>query len=81
MALSKKNQRTLERIFHDPIRSDVEWKEIEKLLFALGAEISEGKGDLTKRIPVRSKDEIGVIAENFNKFIESFFVIHKRKKY
>ena len=44
MALSKKNQRTLERIFHDPIRSDVEWKEIEKLLFALGAEISEGKG-------------------------------------
>jgi hypothetical protein len=44
MAISKKHQSTLKRIFQDPIRSDIEWKEIEKLLIALGAEISEGKG-------------------------------------
>lgn len=44
MALSKKQQQVLERIFHDPVRSDIEWKDIEKLLIALGAEISEGKG-------------------------------------
>jgi predicted RNA binding protein YcfA (HicA-like mRNA interferase family) len=44
MTLSKKHQLTLKRIFQDPIRSDIEWKQIEKLLIALGAEISEGKG-------------------------------------
>jgi methyl-accepting chemotaxis protein len=42
-----------------------------KKLSEIIEEISEGKGDLTKRIPVRSKDEIGVISKNFNKFIES----------
>ena len=44
MALSKKHKQTLERIFQDPIRSDVEWKDIENLLLALGAEVTEGKG-------------------------------------
>ena len=44
MALSKKHKLTLERIFQNPIRSDVEWNDIEKLLLALGAEITEGKG-------------------------------------
>jgi len=42
MAINKKHQSTLRRIFQDPIRSNIEWKEIEKLLIALGAEISEG---------------------------------------
>ncbi|MFA6505279.1 MAG: methyl-accepting chemotaxis protein [Treponemataceae bacterium] len=31
-------------------------------------EIAEGGGDLTKRIPVASKDELGVLAEHFNGF-------------
>ena len=44
MTLSKKHQQTLNRIFQDPIKSDVEWKDIEKLSLALEAEISEGKG-------------------------------------
>ena len=44
MALSKKHKQTLDRIFQDPIRSDVEWKDIENLLHALGAEVTEGKG-------------------------------------
>ena len=42
--LSKKHQKILNSIFEDPIRSDVQWKDIEKLLIALNAEISEGKG-------------------------------------
>ncbi|MFQ5981665.1 MAG: type II toxin-antitoxin system HicA family toxin [Candidatus Heimdallarchaeota archaeon] len=42
--LNKKRRATLNAIFEDPIRSDVLWKDIEKLLIALGAEISEGKG-------------------------------------
>ena len=35
---------------------------------ALG-EISQGEGDLTKRIEVRTKDEIGELADRFNTFI------------
>ena len=32
-------------------------------------EIAEGEGDLTKTLPVTSKDEVGQLAENFNSFI------------
>ena len=39
-----KHQRTLEEIFDVPVRSSIQWKEIEKMLVALGAEISEGSG-------------------------------------
>jgi predicted RNA binding protein YcfA (HicA-like mRNA interferase family) len=44
MALGKKHRLILGHIFQDPMRADVEWKDIEKLLRALGAEITEGKG-------------------------------------
>jgi hypothetical protein len=43
-SLSKKHQKTLNSIFENPIRSDVLWKDVEKLLIALDAEISEGQG-------------------------------------
>lgn len=33
-------------------------------------DISEGEGDLTKRLPVNSKDEIGQLALYFNTFVE-----------
>jgi hypothetical protein len=42
--LSKKHQKTLNSIFENPIRSDVLWKDVESLLIALNAEISEGRG-------------------------------------
>ena len=42
--MNKRHLRTLEAIFDEPVRSDVEWKAIEKLLQALGAEISQGSG-------------------------------------
>ena len=42
--MNKKNKNTLEAIFENPIRSDILWKDIESLLHALGAEISEGRG-------------------------------------
>jgi methyl-accepting chemotaxis protein len=38
------------------------------------ADIAEGEGDLTARLPVNSLDEIGQLSNNFNKFIEK---IHK----
>ena len=44
MGISKKHRQTFERVFQDPIRSDIKWDDIEKLLIALGAEVTEGKG-------------------------------------
>jgi methyl-accepting chemotaxis protein len=33
-------------------------------------DISQGEGDLTKRLPVETKDEIGQLAQHFNTFVE-----------
>lgn len=44
MKLSSKHRKTLQTIFDNPVRSDVEWKKIESLLTALGGELSEGRG-------------------------------------
>ncbi|MDY6935505.1 MAG: methyl-accepting chemotaxis protein [Spirochaetota bacterium] len=33
-------------------------------------DISEGEGDLTKELPIDSKDEVGEIAKNFNNFVK-----------
>lgn len=44
LKLGKKHQKTLDNIFENPIRSDVNWSDIEKLLLALEAELSEGRG-------------------------------------
>jgi hypothetical protein len=44
MTLTSKQRKTVRAIFEDPIRSDVEWTDIEKLLRGLGAELSEGRG-------------------------------------
>jgi ABC-type phosphate transport system ATPase subunit len=42
--LNSKQKKILEDIFKEPVKSDVLWKDIEKVLAALGAEISEGNG-------------------------------------
>ncbi len=42
--MNRRHKKTLDRIFQNPIRSDVQWSDIESLLLALGAELSEGKG-------------------------------------
>ena len=39
--------------------------------------IADGAGDLTYRIPVSSNDEISILAENFNRFIEEIHQIVK----
>ncbi|MCP3900657.1 MAG: methyl-accepting chemotaxis protein, partial [Desulfobacteraceae bacterium] len=43
-------------------------KPIQKVAIAL-KDISEGDGDLTKRIDITTKDEIGELADSFNKFV------------
>jgi hypothetical protein len=40
----RKHERILEAVFADPIRSNLRWSDIESMLAAYGAEISEGRG-------------------------------------
>ena len=42
--MNRKIKSTLAAVFEDPVRSDILWKDIESLLYALGAEITEGRG-------------------------------------
>ncbi len=51
--MNKKQRQALDRIFEKPERSDISWNDIERLLKALGAEISEGRGS---RVRVALKD-------------------------
>jgi methyl-accepting chemotaxis protein len=38
---------------------------------AMLGEIADGKGDLTRRMPVESEDEVGALADSFNRFVSS----------
>ncbi|WNJ95039.1 methyl-accepting chemotaxis protein [Vibrio ruber] len=42
------------------------------------AEIAEGNGDLTKRLEVDRKDEVGLLAERFNKFVDRLHTMVKK---
>ncbi len=42
--MNKKHQKTLQHIFQNPVQAGIVWKDIEAMLVALGAEISEGSG-------------------------------------
>lgn len=44
MRLSSKHRKTLQAIFDNPVRSDVEWKNVESLFIALGGDLGEGRG-------------------------------------
>jgi hypothetical protein len=48
--LNNKQKKTLERIFEDPVRSDVVWSDIENLFIALGAKITAGQGSRVRVI-------------------------------
>jgi hypothetical protein len=42
--MGAKHRRTLRAIFEDPVSSNIAWRDIEALLEASGAEITEGTG-------------------------------------
>jgi hypothetical protein len=42
--MAERHLKTLKDIFDVPVRSNIQWKDIEKMLIALGAENSEGSG-------------------------------------
>ncbi len=44
MALASRHRKTLTGVFEEPTRADLSWARVEKLLVALGAELSEGRG-------------------------------------
>ena len=51
--MNKAQRQTLNRILEKPERPDIPWSDIESLLNALGAEITEGRGS---RVRVALKD-------------------------
>lgn len=42
--MGPKHQRTLQAVFHEPAPANLAWRDVESLLLAVGAEISEGAG-------------------------------------
>jgi len=42
--MKSKHRKTLQAIFEDPVRANIPWANIERMLVACGAEISEGRG-------------------------------------
>lgn len=42
--MNSKQKKVYEKIFKNPVQSDIEWAEIENLLKSIGANISEGNG-------------------------------------
>jgi hypothetical protein len=42
--MGPKHKRTLSALFEDPIRSNIAWRDVESMLEAAGAQITEGAG-------------------------------------
>lgn len=42
--MNKKHRKTLQSIYTDPVSAGILWTDIEKLLKACGAKLSEGRG-------------------------------------
>ncbi len=55
--MNSKHKKIYEEIFKNPIQSNIEWKDIENLFIALGAEVSEGSGS---RIRIKLNNERAV---------------------
>lgn len=55
--MNSKQKKVYQRIFKNPVQSDIEWKDIEKFLESLVAKISEGNGS---RVRIELKGERAV---------------------
>jgi len=42
--MNKKHNKILRAIYKNPIKANINWDDIEKMLIALGADITEGRG-------------------------------------
>ncbi len=52
--MQSKHRKVLEKIYKKPTPSNIEWKDIESLFKALGAEVSEGNGSRVKLKNIRA---------------------------
>jgi hypothetical protein len=55
--MKKKHEKTLEAIFKRPTQAGISWKDLEAMLIALGASISEGRGSRV-RIELNGEDAV-----------------------
>ncbi len=55
--MNRKHRRTIEAIFADPVRSNIAWRDIEKMLVAAGAKVEERAGS---RVAVLLNDRVGL---------------------
>jgi predicted RNA binding protein YcfA (HicA-like mRNA interferase family) len=44
MKLSSKHKATLTSVFEDPVSANIAWRDVEKLLVAVGCDVVEGNG-------------------------------------
>ena len=44
MRVNSKQRKTLDKVFETPTRSDIPWSDIESLLGAMGATVTQGNG-------------------------------------
>ena len=42
--MNTKNKKLLKEIFEDPIRSDIRWNDVERLINSLDGSVNQGKG-------------------------------------
>ena len=42
--MNKKQERVLSAIFDERVRANIDWRDVESLLIALGAEMTQGRG-------------------------------------
>jgi len=55
--MSSKHDKTLERVFKNPVLANLKWRDIETMLVSFGAEIEERAGS---RVVIRLNDEVQV---------------------
>jgi len=48
--MKSKHYNTLQAVFADPVQANILWSDIESLLKALGAEVSEGSGSRVRMV-------------------------------
>jgi hypothetical protein len=57
LTMNKKQLKVLDAICQDPVRPNIEWRDVESFLTVLGANLSEGSGS---RLRVRLNDVVGI---------------------
>lgn len=76
--MNSKNTKTLESIFKRPVPANIVWSDIENLLIALGADISEGAGS---RIRVKLNNERAVFHRPHPKKITDKGAVNSVKRF